>query len=263
QMMRPNLVKQATENLINRHVLFQEADRQNIKPTPEEIDAEMNVIIGRFPSPAVFEQKLSQMGFTREKIIRDIEQQLKITALVKKSQADLNISITDPEVAAFYKDNPDNFKTPEQVRASHILMKMEAEDTEEIKKEKHHKLTELRSQIQGGADFAKLAQDNSDCPSKQQGGDLGFFERGKMVKPFADTAFTLKAGELSDIIETQFGYHLIKVAEHKAAGTTSLDEAKQKISDYLKLSKEQEAFQKYLSTLREATTVEYAETGAS
>ena len=108
---------------------------------------------------------------------------------------------------------------PEQVRASHILISTKPidpnADPNQAKAQAKDKAEELLKKVKDGADFAALAKENSDCPSNAQGGDLGLFPRGQMVKPFEDAAFALKVGEISDLVETQFGYHIIKVTEHQ------------------------------------------------
>lgn len=261
QMLRPKMRNKAIENLINKLLLFHEADRKKIQPSPDEINTELNSIISRFPSPEAFQQQLTKMGITKDKVLKDIEQQLKISILLKESLADLKTTITDGEITEFYQGNPENFRAQEQVRASHVLLKINPEDSPDIKSQKRVKLAGLRDQIQNGADFAKIAEGNSDCPSKQQGGDLGFFERGRMVKPFEEAAFNLKTGELSEIVETQFGYHLIKVVDRKEARTVPLEEVKDKISAHLKNVKERQAFITYLEKLREGASIEYAEAG--
>ena len=261
QSLLPKLKTQALENLINTQLLFAEADRKEIKPSSDEINSELDSIISRFPSPEVFQQQLTKTGITREQMLKDIEQQLKVNTLVKESLNGVEITVTEKEVSEFYQENPDNFRSPEQVRASHVLLKSNPDDDPMVKSQKRLELAGLRGKIEDGADFAKIAEEHSECPSKQQGGDLGFFERGKMVKSFEEVAFALEVGEVSDVVESQFGYHIIKVSEHQEARTIPLDEVNEKISTYLKNTKEQQAVNTYLGTLREKADIEYAEAG--
>ena len=261
QQLQPKLKTQALENIINTQLLFSEADSKGIKPSSDEINTELNGIISRFPSPEAFQQQMTKVGISREQMLKDIEQQLKVNALVKESLVGVETTVTDEEISKFYQGNSDSFQSPKQVRAQHILLKINANDAPEIKSQKRLELAGLSGKIQNGADFSKIAGEQSECPSKQQGGDLGFFERGKMVKPFEEAAFTLKVGEVSDIVETQFGYHLIKVTERKEARTVPLEEAKDQISKYLQNSKEQQAVNSYIGTLREKAEIEYVKAG--
>ena len=259
--LQPKLRTQALENLINTQLLFREADRKGITPSSEAINTELDGIISRFPSPEAFQQQMTKVGISREQMVKDIEQQLKVTALVKEALVAVETTVTNEEVSQFYQGNPDSFKSSEQVRAQHILLKINANDAPEIKSQKRLELAGLGGKIENGADFSKIAGEKSECPSKEQGGDLGFFERGNMVKPFEEAAFTLKVGEVSDIVETQFGYHLIKITDRKEAGTVPLEEAREAIENYLKNTKEQEAVNSYIGTLREKAEIENVKAG--
>jgi len=114
----------------------------------------------------------------------------------------------------------------------------------------------LLKQARAGADFAKLAQDNSSCPSSKQGGDLGYFGKGQMVKPFEDAAFALKPGEISGVVETQFGYHIIKAVEKKAPSKVALEDVKPKIEESLKRRKVGEAVNNTLEEARKKSKIE-------
>jgi parvulin-like peptidyl-prolyl isomerase len=258
QELQSNIRNQAIETLINKQVLFLEADRKKIRPSSDEINDELSRIISRFPSPETFYQQLTQKGISEKQILKDIEQQLKINLLLKEPLAGVP-AVTDEEMIEFYHKNSENFRAQEQVRARHILLKVDSEASSEIKKQKRRKLADLRSRIADGADFIEMAAKHSECPSSGKGGDLGFFERGQMVKPFDKVAFRLKVGELSKIVETRFGYHLIKIVERKEARALPFEDVREKISIYLKSKKEQLAFNTYLNKLRQSAGIEYIE----
>ena len=140
------------------------------------------------------------------------------------------VTVSDNEVKTYYDTHKDEFKTPEMVRARHILFLVEASATDEAKKKVYEKAAETLKKIKAGEDFAKLASELSGDPgSKPKGGDLGFVARGKTVKPFEDALFSLKTGEISGVIETKFGYHIIKAEEKKAASIESFEAVKEKI----------------------------------
>lgn len=258
--IQPIMRKQAIESLINQSLLLQEADREGIRPDKKAIDDQMKQISARFPNSEAFQKLLASQGISEEQLRQDIGKDLKIQALLDK-KTPTTPDVSDADIAAFYKDNPDNFKMPERVRASHILLTFSPADNDEVKSQKRQRLLSLKAELEKGADFAKLASENSDCPSKAQGGDLGLFEKGKMVKPFEDAAFAMKAGQVSDVVESQFGYHLIKVTGKEDAKAVPIEEAREKIASFLNQEKKQKAVGEYLQKLRSAAKVEYGANG--
>ena len=165
--------------------------------------------------------------------------------------------LTDADVQQFYDKNPDKFTQPEQVRASHILVTVDAKASEGERAKAKQKIEGLLQQARSGADFAKLAQEQSACPSSKQGGDLGYFGKGQMVKPFEDAAWALKPGEISGVVETQFGYHIIKLSEKRPASKLPLDaEMKARVSDSLKRAKVSEAVTAVLEDAKKKAKIE-------
>jgi len=152
---------------------------------------------------------------------------------LKKEVAN-KVEVSEEDIKAYYESHKDEFKTPEMVRSRHILIKTDPSASDSDKKKAREKAEEILKKIKAGEDFAKLASDVSDdTGSKTKGGELGFFTKGRMVKPFEDAAFSLKPGEVSGIVETQFGYHIIKVEEKKEPGMEPFDTAKEKIKQKL------------------------------
>jgi peptidyl-prolyl cis-trans isomerase C len=255
---RTALRKQAIENLINQRLLLQEAVRQGIEPDQKLVDDRYNETVARFSSPEEFQGALDSMGLTKEAFLGEIKDDLMIEALLDGQLKDVK-KVTDEEVNAFYRDHPESFRSPEQVRASHILISVEAGATEEQRAQKRLELEGFKGEIEKGADFGQLAGQHSDCPSKAKGGDLGYFQRGKMVKPFEDAAFSMKVGEVSDIVETQFGYHLIKVTDRQDPKTATLDDVKGQVENLLNRRAKDKAIGEYVSKLREPAKIDYAE----
>jgi len=255
--LEPRMREQALENLISKKLILQEADRQNIQPDEQQIEAEIKTVSAQFPSPELFQEQLTTMGITSEQLRGDIRDHLKVKGVYTRAIASL-APVTPEEVEAFYKENTETFKTAEQVRASHILFTVEQDASAETRDLKKQELEKVRARIVDGADFASMAKEFSDCPSKEQGGDLGIFERGRMVKEFDDAAFSLKPGEVSPVVETQFGYHLIKVAEHHEPRVVTLEEVQEEISAHLSTSREEAAFESFLQNLRQSAQIEYA-----
>ena len=141
------------------------------------------------------------------------------------------IKVTEKEAKAYYDKNPDLFKSPEQIKARHILIQVPKEAPDEEKKKLKEKADEVLKKVKAGEDFTKLAADFSDDPgTKSKGGELGFFSKGSMVPAFEQAAFALKPGEVSELVETDFGFHVIKVDEKKEAVSEPFETIKEKVT---------------------------------
>jgi peptidyl-prolyl cis-trans isomerase C len=144
------------------------------------------------------------------------------------------IRIPDEEIKKFYQENEKSFVNPEQVRVKHILIKCAQDAPQDEKKKARENAEAVLKRVKAGEDFSKLAQEVSDdAGSKQNGGELGYFGRGQVVKPFEDAAFSLKSGQTSGVVETPFGFHILKVEDHKAAINKSYEEVKEAIRSRL------------------------------
>ena len=152
--------------------------------------------------------------------------------LLDRDQARLKITVPPSDIQRYYNDNIQQYQTPEQVKASHILLKTEGKDEATVRKQAEEVLKEVKS----GGDFAALAKKYSeDEGSKANGGDLDYFGRGRMVPEFENVAFTLPPGQVSDLVKSQFGFHIIKVIDKRAGATRPLDEVRAQIQDQLSL----------------------------
>lgn len=174
-----------------------------------------------------------------ERLKKEILTQVTIDNVLSK------VAVEDQEAKKFYDENQDKFMDMEQVRAKHILV-----DSEE-------KAKEVANLIQDGLTFEEAAEKYSSCPSNAQGGDLGFFTRGKMVPEFEDAAFSLKVGEISDPVKTQFGYHLVKVEEKKEARNRDYEEVEHMIKNNLLQQKQAEAYGNLTEELKKKYKVEF------
>jgi parvulin-like peptidyl-prolyl isomerase len=158
-----------------------------------------------------------------------LEQEYMIRAIGKEAV------VTDEEVKRFYDANEKGFLAPEQVRARHILIRVPSDASGEERKKAREKIDGVGGRIKKGEDFARLAAELSeDTNSQMNGGDLGYFTKGQMAKPFEEAAFSLKPGEVSGVVETQFGYHLIKVEDHQEARMVTFDAVKEQIRGRLR-----------------------------
>jgi parvulin-like peptidyl-prolyl isomerase len=166
---------------------------------------------------------------------------------------------TEEEVAAFYEAHRSEFTEPEQVLCQHILVKTAQDDLPEAKSAAFEKIRAIRERIVAGGDFAEEAKKNSDCPSGAEGGSLGWFGRGMMVPEFDKAAFEMKKGEISEVVATQFGYHIIYKADEKEGGRQTLVDVHDQIKDLLRHEARGKAMDAFVADLRDKAEVEYKE----
>ena len=243
------------DSLIVGELLFQESKKKGIQVKPETVTEQLMTVKQRFPSEAEFKKALEENNMTESKIRADIKRGTAIQQLLEK-EVDQKVKITDEESKTFYDKNLQLFQQPERVKASHILIKVDEGAPEEKKAEARKKIKEIQQKVQNGEDFATLAKTYSEGPSGPKGGDLGSFGRGQMVKPFEDAAFSLKPNETSDIVETRFGYHLIKVVEKQPAKKIAYADAKVRINRRLKDQKLRTERQLYFDKLKKDAKIE-------
>jgi peptidyl-prolyl cis-trans isomerase C len=243
------------DGLIEREVLYQECQKAGIKIDEQKIDEQLAAIKKRFPSEAEFKTALSKMNLTEDEVQMQISRGLAIRALIEQQIAS-KIVITDAETKAYYDGNSQMFKQPAQVKASHILIKVDAGADDAKKMEARKKIETVQQKIKAGGDFAELAKEYSEGPSNTRGGDLGFFRRGQMVKPFEDAAFAMQANEVSEIIETRFGYHIIKVYEIKPDQTQAYADVKDKLGQRMKQEKIEKDATQYIGQLKKDAKIE-------
>ena len=249
------LKKDILEGLIEREVLYQESQKAGIKITDQKVDEQMASIKKRFPSEEEFQRALASMNLTEAEVRSQIQRGLAIRELIDQKVAS-KIVITDEATSAYYTGNPQLFKQPEQIKASHILIKVEPTADDTAKAAAKKKITDIQQKLKDGGDFAELAKQNSEGPSATRGGDLGYFRRGQMVKPFEDAAFSMKPNEVSDLVETRFGYHLIKVYDKKPEQTTAYEDVKDQIAQRLKREKVEKDATLYVENLKKGAKVE-------
>lgn len=254
--MKEKWRQQLSDYFIQKTVLAQEADKQKIVVTDDEVSAQLKEYEQQIPPGTKLEDMLKQQGVTMEKLRSDIKNILKAKKLMD-TQIKAGAAPTDEDIAKYFELNKTKFDEPEKTHARHILIKTTTADDEAAKKTKRAKIDDIRKKLVAGGDFAKIAKESSDCPSKEKGGDLGSFAKGQMVKPFEDAAFTQKINEIGPVVETQFGYHIIQVLERTAAKSKKLEEVKPEIIKSLQEQNKQKAIKDYIDGLIKSATIVY------
>ncbi len=237
------------EELIDGELLYQKSVKEGITVDDTLVGNKLFAIKGQFSTPEEYDKTLTLLDTTEEELKSQIRRSLTIQKLVAQ-EVESKIKVDDEVAKSFYDANTDKFKQPEQVKASHILVVVKPDADQAAKDEALNKIKSIQDKIKKGEDFADLAKKNSEGPSSVNGGDLGYFVKGQMVKPFEEAAFSLNPGEVSDVVETQFGYHLIKVYDKKSEKTVSYDEVKPKLIEFLKQQEMERELSAYLENLK-------------
>lgn len=254
--MRGQITRQAAEALVVKRLLLREADAQKVELTDKEIEEARAEFEGRFPTGMTLEEALAKQGISKDEFNEEFVKELRINKLVEAQTAKA-LEPTDEEVAKFYEDHKDRMDMPETVTASHILIAVAPDATEDAKKAAQAKAEEVRAKLVEGGDFAALAKEYSDCPSKARGGQLPRFGRGDMVKPFEEAAFAQKVDEIGPVVETQFGYHIIKVGEHAQPHVMTLEEVREDLVRGMKAQKRQLAVREYIDGIKGKADIQF------
>jgi peptidyl-prolyl cis-trans isomerase C len=251
-----SLQHDALEELIGRELLLQEGD----KHIPLDIDKKVQEEVDRMKIQAggedLFNKSLAEAGIAPAEYAQRVRDTIIIRGAIQ-TVVDKEVKVSPEDVRAFYDKYPDQFKRPETVRASHILIRCPPDASDDVKKAKRAQIEAARALVKNGGKFADVATKVSEDPgSAPNGGDLGYFSRGQIMPEFDATAFSLKTNELSDVITSRFGYHIMLVTSRKPAQIVPFDEVKEDLAKYSKLRKGDELTRAHVAELRKAAKVE-------
>ena len=243
---RETMKKKMVDSFVARTLLANEIGKRKIEASEQEIKVATDKIKATLPPNKKLDEFLKENKISKEDIVLSVKVQKFLNMEIGN-----NAKPTQKEMRKFYKDNPEKFVAPESVHVRHILVAVNKGDNDKIKAEKKEKIENLRKQLLNGGNFAELARNNSDCPSKEAGGDLNFIRKGQTVKPFEDAAFSQGKNVIGPVITTEYGYHIIQVLERKPAKTITFDEVKDKISAYMEQQKQVKVINSILQKLKE------------
>jgi len=252
---RDEILRRALDQLVTYTVLTQETRARKITVTEAEVEANVKQMRSQFPNEEAFAKALAARGMSIEKLRSDAKIDMSISKMMEAELA-TQPPPADAQVREFYDKNPEKFKQEEAIRASHILFRVPENADAATKKKAMDEAQSVLKEARAGADFAALAKKHSGDGSAQQGGDLNFFTRGQMVPAFDQAAFALKPGEISDIVTTQFGYHIIKLTERRAASTVPFEQVSDRIKEYLTAQQKQERAQAFIDSLKQKAKIE-------
>ncbi len=248
--------KQVLEQLITTELLIQESEKVTMKDVDAQIDEKMKEFRSGFPGEGEFEAALSQQGMSVADLRAKISNSMRINHLME-AKVRTGPGPSEEEIKAFYTENEEKFVEPEMVKASHILVRVDPDADTATREAARKKSEALLKRVRGGEDFSEVAKSNSEDPSvSENGGSLGFFARQQMVPQFSDAAFALKPGELSDVVESPVGFHIIRAEDKKPEKRQSYEETRERIAQYLQATASQGKMAEYIQSLRESGNVQ-------
>jgi peptidyl-prolyl cis-trans isomerase C len=243
------------ESMIRREVLYQDSRKAGIKPDGNAVTREIAALRQQFPTEAEYKNELSRRNMTEEALRSQLERNNSLQQYVDR-QFGPKVTVTDTEMVGYYESHLDLYKQPLQARVSHILVQVDHKWDDVRKQEARRKAEEVLKNLKKGQDFAALAREQSDGPTRTNGGALGYIRKGQLDAQLDNAVFKLKAGETSDIIETGYGFHLFKMVDRKPETILAYDAVKEQIRQHLVQEKARQEADQYAKILREKASVE-------
>jgi len=256
QVTEEQVFQMASQQIVEQKLVAQEARRLGLKPDEQRVAQMLQMTEQQVGGREKLEQTLAGAG-TDISQLENIFREMDLGRVFIAQQIEPTVEVTDEEIVAFYNDKPELFTNEEQVRARHILFTVEEGADEATDATARANAEKAHERALAGEDFAALAQELSQGPSGPRGGDLGYFEKGKMVPQFGDAAFALKPGEISPVVKTRFGYHVIKVEDRREAGTVPLEEARDQIQGMLLSQKTNATTGELVQTLGKKADIQF------
>lgn len=252
---RNEVTTRSLSQLLGDELLYQKAVASGVEATLAEIQAEFDKVAKTYPSDAALNAMLAERGLDRKALSRELGKTLVVQKYIEQTISK-KLVVAPAEVTEYYNAHPDEFKHPDLIRTSHILVAV-AQGAAPEQQERAKQLAQaLLDRAKKGEDFARLAKENSMDASASQGGDIGLTGAGELALEYEAAVANLKIGEISGLVRTQFGYHIIKLTDRKKAGMETLDEVRSQLTDFLKSQKEDAEVDKLVKALRSQAKIE-------
>jgi peptidyl-prolyl cis-trans isomerase C len=253
---RDEVLRGVLDQLVAYHLLAQESRARKLPVPDTDVDARLAEIRKGFATEEAFKQGIAAQGLTLDQLKAQAKTSIEVAKVIDV-EVNSKVAVQDPEVKGFYDQNMERFKQGDSVHAAHILIGVPQGATPEQKTEAKTRAATVLKTIRAGGDFATLARANSADPgSAQNGGDLGFFPKGQMTPAFEEAAFKLKPGTVSPLVETPFGFHIIKVIERRAPRTAPFAEVSGQIKDFLTQGQREQKLEQFVEQVKAKGKVE-------
>lgn len=243
------------ESMVRVELLYQESRKSGIKPDEKVVEQEIKALKQQSPNETEFKNELKRRNISEEILRARLEKNSSVQQYIER-QFTAKTTVTGDEMLSYYEGHLDAFKQPLQVRVSHILLQTDPQWDAARKQEVHRKADQILNELKKGQDFAALARERSDGPTRTNGGDLGDIRMGQLEKQLESVVFSLKPGEISAVVETDHGFHVFKVVDIKPETVLAYDSVKDKIKQYLVQEKAKQAADLQGKALREKAAVE-------
>ena len=254
----PKLQEKALDQAIGARLLLERSQQLDIAVSAADIDAEVAKVVEQVGGEENFRKALAAQNITDEAFRKELEKGARVNKLVEQACTGVE-EPTEQEVTDFYEAHKSEYVSEPKVLCQHILVKVEDNSTSDEKSAAFEKILAIKDRIAAGGNFAEEAQKHSDCPSGREGGSLGWFGPGMMVPEFDKVAFEMKKGEVSGVVTTQFGYHIIYKADERPGGQQTLVDVHDQIKDYLRHGARGKAVDAFVAELREKAEIEFLE----
>ncbi len=249
------LRKEAMELLIEQEVLLQAVEAENIEVVPGEVDAALAELSAPFNNATEFKYRIEKEGFTEESYRKHLRRMIAASKYLDGIRAEV-MNVSDEELETYYRDNEFRLTLPEQVRVRHILLSWKPMGKQDDRAALHEQMVPILKKARDGEDFAELARQYSEDSTAKDGGDVGLFNRGMMVPAFEAMAFSLQPGQISDIIETPFGVHILRLEERRESRLLPLEEVREQLRDHIREEKMSTVVAAKKADLREQARIE-------
>ncbi len=250
------ILKEALDMIVGEKLQLQEGKKMGLEVDDAAVDAALkNIELNNGLKEGQLLAMLESEGKSIESYKDHIRDQI-LVSKVTRFELGSRVSVSDKKITRYYHKNQKDFWEPGKARVRHILILSEKDSLPSQKKEKYSRVVEILNEIKGGLDFSEAAKKYSEDISASSGGDVGIVEKGKMVPEFEEAVYQLKEGEISDIVETAYGYHLIKVDEVQPGRTLPLKEAKARIQNILAGKKQKSVYEDWMKELKESAYIE-------
>jgi len=251
----PSIRRRAVDQAVGAKLLIDEAARLEIKVEEEEVEKRFNELAEQVGGIESVKDLLAKQNMSVERFREELRQGRRVDKLVDQAATGVD-EPTEKDIEEHYKAHQDEYSKPEQVLAQHILVKP-ADDSEGARESARQKLLDIKARVEAGsAVFGDEAALHSECPSGKEGGSLGWFSRGMMVPEFDNAVFSMNVETVSDIIETQFGFHIIYKTGEEKAQATDFSEVREQIRDFIRHARRGEAVEAYVAELRSKAKIE-------